>query len=102
MLEQQRIVAITRDNYHAFCKEKDLSKAEWAQWWEMCAEIGAGNIKLKEFVISHAEAEQAKSDSVAICQTRDWADMVHFHDTGCALKRAQLRAYEKWKGNKNE
>jgi len=84
-------------NWKQFCAEPTLTDEEHAEWSEMCAEI-VKNDAVFTFVEDRTETEWAGA-----CRAKpgpDWSDMIEWADANHRLQRAEIKAWQEWKKEK--
>jgi hypothetical protein len=90
----------TRDNWEQFCEEPELTKEEWAIWYDL-AEVARENEEVAAFIETEAADEIAECDHATI-HAKDWSDMVEWADGHRRWRRAVLAAWEKWQEGRHK
>lgn len=87
------VTEITRENYHEFCTEPELTRDEWLQRHEMAAAARSDEATMA-YIDAATEAEREAQDYVR--PTKDWADLARSADVWRRLVRAQIAAWREW------
>jgi len=81
-----------RTNWHKFCQEPQLTKAEFAKWHEMASVIKK-NDALYDFIAEETDAEWTMFMQERV-STDSWSALVERADIRRRLKRAEIKAYQ--------
>jgi hypothetical protein len=86
-----------QNNWELFCQEPELTKEEWATWYELAAEARE-NDEVADFIESEAADEITDYE-----QKREltWPNVIRGADAHRRYKRAVIAAWEKWQTRRN-
>ena len=90
----------TRENRERFLTEPDLTKEEWATWYEL-AKVARVNNEAATFIETEAADEITEHNQVE-AYTKDWSDLVRSADKFRRMRRAQIAAWVKWQKKQRE
>lgn len=85
-----------RSNWKLFCQEPALTESEQTIWVQM-AQLHRQDDAFASFCdIETSEAWATAKTNSLLPRTKDWSDLVFWADASRALKRAEIKAYQKW------